>query len=911
MNFWFVVFISFTYLLLLFWTAYFGDLRAKQGKSLIDNPYAYALSLTVYCTTWTYYGSVGRAANEGVTFLTTYIGPATILPLWWIVMRKIIRICKTKHITNIADFISSRYGKSISLSILVSLVCVLGVIPYIALQLKAIADSFLLLTQQTETVTHSSLFWGDYAFYIALSLVFFNILFGTRNVEATERHEGMIAVIALESILKLVFFVLVGCFVSFYVFNGIDDIFLKAKENTDLQHLFVLNAQDGFSSWFLMCLLSLLAIMFLPRQFQVAVIENTQERHIDKAMWLFPLYLFLINFFVFPIAFGGKLLFGNQINPDTFVVSIPLLLDYDWLAILAYLGGFSAGTSMMIVEIMALNVMISNNLVMPILVSIPKLKNNTATLRNILLNVRRVSIILIVLLAYLYYKLLAEKTSLVSIGLISFVAVAQFAPAILGGLFWKQGNKIGAIAGLIAGFVLWSYLLVVPNLVEAHWITESIISEGFLGFSFLKPSTFLGLESLDSISKAFFWTMLFNLSFYMICALFFKQNEEEQKQAASFVDIFEDKQPLLGEIQKTAEMREMKNLLMNFLGKKRTLELFENYFQYQNKSWQKITKADAHFIEFIEKILSGTIGTAAARILVASIVLEERISKKEVFDILKESQEVIALNKQLQQKSAELEKLSQEFQVANQELKKTDIRKNDFISTITHEMRTPITSIRAFAEIISDNPDLEEEEKQHFLQTILKETARMERLINQVLDLEKFESGKQELILSQVNMNEIITEAVETIEKVLDEKNILLTMNLQEDLPFLLLDKDRLMQVMLNLLSNAIKFCNPTNGEINIESESNDNFVQICVTDNGKGIKTELQQLIFEKFYQAENQNIKKPKGSGLGLAICKKIIESHQGEIWVDCEDGQYTRFLFLIPLPERTKSENLKLES
>ncbi|MGA0034030.1 MAG: histidine kinase, partial [Burkholderiales bacterium] len=357
-----IVALSFGYVGLLFAIAYYGDKRADAGRSIIANPYIYTLSLAVYCTSWTFYGSVGRAATSGVGFLPIYLGPTLMAALWWYVLLKLIRISKAHRITSIADFIASRYGKSHLLGGLVTIIAVLGIVPYIALQLKAISASFSIVLQYpVEVLTFGALndlpFLHDNTFYIAMLLAAFTILFGTRHLDATERHEGLVAAVAFESVVKLVAFIAVGCFVTYGMFDGFADIFRKAASNPELNALLTqAGAAGSYANWASLTVLSMLAIILLPRQFQVAVVENVDERHLNKAIWLFPLYLFAINIFVLPIALGGLMHFpAGTVDADTFVLTLPMAERATWLALLAFIGGLSAATGMVIVETIALS----------------------------------------------------------------------------------------------------------------------------------------------------------------------------------------------------------------------------------------------------------------------------------------------------------------------------------------------------------------------------------------------------------------------------------------------------------------------------------------------------------------------------------------------------------------------------
>src|SRR5213594_959699 len=438
-----IIIASFAYVGLLFAIAYYGDKRADAGRSIIANPYIYALSLAVYCTSWTFYGSVGRAATSGIGFLPIYLGPTLMAALWWYVMLKIIRISKQNRITSIADFIASRYGKSQMLGGLVTIIAVVGIIPYIALQLKAISGTFLIVLQYPAFTTPENqgapLFVGDNTFYIAMLLAAFTILFGTRHLDATERHEGLVAAIAFESLVKLLAFIAVGLFVTFWLYDGFGDIFGRAGQTPQLSALLTLGSESGsYATWASLTFLSMAAIMFLPRQFQVTVVENVDERHLTKAIWLFPLYLLAINVFVLPITFGGLLHFPDgTVDADTFVLTLPIAERQTWLALFAFIGGLSAATGMVIVETIALSTMVCNELVMPLLLRSGRVAHGRGhDVSGLIKLIRRIAIVAIVLFAYLYYRLFTGPGTLTQIGLLSFTAVAQFAPSIIGGVYW-------------------------------------------------------------------------------------------------------------------------------------------------------------------------------------------------------------------------------------------------------------------------------------------------------------------------------------------------------------------------------------------------------------------------------------------------------------------------------------------
>ena len=856
MNNWLVIGGSLVYLCLLFGVAYYAEYRQRKNKSLINNPYVYALSLAVYCTAWTYYGSVGQASTRGIEFLAVYIGPTITAALFWPVLRKIIRICKTQRINSLADFISTRYGKNFSLAVLVTILCMIGIIPYIALQLKAISSSMHILSG---TTPHTGLIGilQDNTLYIAIALVAFIILFGTRSIDASEKHEGLVAAVAFESIIKLLAFLVAGVFVTFGLFNGFGDIFTKAAANEDLAKLFRFNGEGAYTTWTGLVLLSMLAVVFLPRQFQLGVVENVQENHLKKAIWLFPLYLFLITLFVLPIAFGGKLLMGETgVNADTYVLALPLQHGAGLLSLFIFIGGFSAASSMIIVETIAISTMMSNNIATPLLLTTRKFKTNgDGQLTNPILNIRRFSIFLIIALAFLYDKLVAQHFTLVSIGMVSFAAVSQLAPALLGGIYWKYASQKGAMAGILTGFLIWFYTAVIPSMASAGFIDMSVIEQGPLGISWLRPLSLFGMEGMDSVTHCFFWSMFFNILVFVTVSLNSHRTAREIYQSEIFVDIFRHSGP--GDTHAvwkgTAYLPDLNSLLANFLGKERAEKIISSYAA-RHKISMESKKADPRLVTFSEKVLSGVIGSASARIMVSSVTKEEELKISEVMHILRESQQMIELNKELRRKSGELQKATEQLTQVNAQLKDMDEVKDEFLYTVTHELRTPLTSIRAMAELVHDNDDMEEEQRQEFLSGIIKETERLSHLITQVLNLERYESGRQQLNLTPVLLNTLISDSIRSVTGMALEKKITIEKQIPDSMFLIRCDADLIQQVMNNLLSNAIKFAAEKTGHVKVGLFSHEDELQIWVEDNGKGINRELHELIFDKFFQARNQ---------------------------------------------------------
>lgn len=870
--------ILFLYLGFLFAIAQWAE--KKSNTKWTNNAYVYTFSLAVYCTAWTYYGSVGVAATSGLNYLAIYIGPVIIIPAWILILKKIIRISRVNKISGIADFISLRYGNNRFLGALVAFICIAGILPYIALQLKAISETFHIVTN-----TQNTNILKDTTTYVAIALALFTSYYGTRYVDASEKRKGIVTAIAVESFLKLVFFIIIGVFVTFFAFDGFQDIFDKASLLDGFSEKNTIGGLPQAINWFLLCVLSLFAIFLLPRQFHVSIIENNREKHIKTAIWLFPLYLLLFNIFVYPIAWGGNILFeGNPVNEDMYSLHIAQLFDQQWLVLLVFLGGFSAAISMIVVSTIALSTMLSNNLLIPYgligkLQSEKQEKNS-----NRIVRIRKIGIFLLIMISYFIYRYLALDYSLVSIGLISFVIIAQLMPSFFGALFWKRGSAKGAISGIVAGFLVCLYTLLVPYAIGISAFDNVFIAEGLFGKEFLKPFELFGLNYLEPVPHALFWSMFCNIFVYYAVSISFKGNYRERNYAEMYVDV--DKYISNHEnafIWKgTANRADIEKVLKRFLWEERTTRALK-IFNLKYKIDADTTLADARLIKFSENLLTGHIGTASAKILIASVAKEDQISLTEVLRILEESKENILLNKKITETSNELQQLSVQLKEANQTLLKKDKQKDDFLDTVTHELRTPITAIRASTELLYDDDEMPVDIQKKFLQNIITESDRLNRLIDQILDLEKFETGTQKLELTENAITKTFEKALNPLQQLVRKNNIDLktTISIKEDM--LVYDEERIIQVFTNLLSNAIKFSAGDKPTIEVNFFEEVDFIKIDVNNAGDPIPQEDLLTVFDKFYQSNNQNLKKPIGSGLGLAISKKIIEVHHGKIWAE----------------------------
>ena len=617
------------YLLLLFAIARFADRQKLLGKSIVANPYVYALSLCVYVSAWTFYGSIGRAASTGLEFLPIYLGPVLAMTVGWIVIKKMIRVSKEHRLTSISDFISFRYGRSYTVGAVVAAFSLIMVTPYVALQLIAISTSLEVLSGEEIILFGIDV---ESKLVVAALLGAFAVIFGARHLDPMERHEGLIAVVAFESLVKILAFLLVGFYVAYGVFDGYGDITSRIVDLAAGDPAYATLMDVEPTLWFTLTLVSFFAILFLPRQFHVMVVENSSEKHLRKAMWLFPLYLLLINIFVPAIAWGGLLLDVGGLK-DAFILNIPYTLGAEWLSVLVFIGGVSAATAMILVESVAIGTMLLNDLEMPYILSHIKKEKNLA---RIILNTRRLNILLVVMLGYLFSLALAYQT-LADIGVVSFLAASQLAPAVLGGLYWRRGSRQGAMAGLVFGFLLWAYTALLPTMAKGYPWLGDIVREGPWGIKALMPTNLLGLD-LDIWTNSAFWTLLINCSLYVLVSLSSKAGPDEQKSANCFVDAFAEKSecPDGEEAEKSAVQGTLDDLeaaLAHYLGEAAARKQADQYLELMGASRDTVTPAQLRLLwQQFEKTLTGLMGSSATKMIV-----DDQITVKPVMEAAKET----------------------------------------------------------------------------------------------------------------------------------------------------------------------------------------------------------------------------------------------------------------------------------
>ncbi len=875
------------YLGVLFLLAYIGDRQAEKGAlGILGSPAVYTLSLAVYCTSWTFYGAVGSAARNGLEFLTIYIGPTLVMMGWWFVLRKLVRVSKAQKITSIADFISARYGKSASLSAIITLIALVGITPYIALQLKAVAASFDAFTSPDSWSPVSGVEAGsimaDTGLWVAFLMATFVILFGTRNLGADERHPGVVVAIAVESIVKLLSLGAIAAFVVYGLHDGLQDMFARSSWNEGVQRLYTFN--EGFEyRWIALTFLSAAAMICLPRQFQVAVVENSDERHLATASWLFPLYLLLVSLFVLPIAISGLTQLPETANPDLFVLSLPLAAGQNGLAILAFIGGLSAATSMVIVASIALSIMISNHLVTPILLRLPYFSGpNAGDMRWTLLLVRRLSIIAILTLGFIYYRVTSAANPLASIGLISFVGVAQFLPALIGGIYWSGGTRVGATVGLLVGFAMWLYTLLLPSLAGAGWAFGDIVANGPFGIEMLRPAMLFGITGWDPLVHGLFWSLSFNLALYVLVSVISRQSPLEQLQSVLFTDPDNERRgDVEGVLQRSAATDDLFQLTKRILGPDKAEVIFRDYAKAKGDTNIPASN-DARLIAHVERQLASNVGAASARSLVSRIVEGETISLESVITLIDEKEEVVRYSQELERQRVELEDTAAKLKSANEQLTRMDRMKDDFLSQVSHELRTPMTSIRSFSDILSDGGPTDPAQHNRYMRIIQAESVRLTRLLDDILELGRFEAGAATLSIQSMDAVASARHAMDTMHGLAEAEGVEVIDRLGSGAPMVDVDEDRMTQVFVNLLSNAIKFNTSESPKVWVEiGPANDTgYLEIHIRDNGPGIPADQREAVFSKFSRGWSESTQQKSGSGLGLPICRQIMDSMGGDL-------------------------------
>lgn len=894
----FVILTSVAYVGLLFLIAYASDALASRGKeSFLRSPIIYTLSISVYCTSWTFYGAVGTAARSGLEFLAIYIGPTLVFVSWWFILRKLIRISHSQRITSVADFLSSRFGKSSKLAVLITFIAVISVTPYIALQLKAITTSIQAVSVAKGAGQNhlADLDELTLALGVAVGMALFTILFGTRNVDAREQHPGVVAAIAFEATVKLLALLAVGIFVAFRL-GGMSEIYANALT----AGLEIYEKEPFGSRWVALLVLSACAAICLPRQFQITIVENSNESHLRTAGWAFPAYLLVMSAFTMPIALYGLTTMPAGSNPDMFVLTLPMSAGYDALALFAFIGGFSSATSMIIVASIALSIMVSNHIVLPLVLRGAQVSEESGEqdIASLLLRSRRLSIAGMLLLGFLYFWFTKDSDALAPIGLISFAGVAQFFPAILAALYWRTATLGGAFAGTLLGFCVWGWTMFLPSFKTTSGTIARLITDGPWGITIFRPEALFGMSGVDPLVHAVFWSLLVNASTLVIVSLFTSQSALERIQSTMFVDVFRRRSTIQSHIIRiSATTSELFFVAERVLGWQRANTLFKSSGVLRADSSSN-NDVPPEFIAKLEKELAGSIGSASAHILLSKVVAGDTISLEEVMRIADETQQAIEYSHELELKSHELHLIAKQLQEANTKLQELHRQKDDFLSQVSHEIRTPMTSIRSFSEILMTERDLPVEQKERFISTIHNESVRLTKLIEEILDLSALEHGEQNWENRVINGENILDQAIAVCEALARKHSVAIEMGQRAKTGAILADAGRLSQVFINIIANAISHNNSLEPRVHVTSRNEGDYYVVEISDNGNGIPEPYRSSIFEKFVRAGPSTANGSSiGLGLGLNIAYKIIEKLGGRL--ELIDGALPGACFRVCLP------------
>ena len=888
----FVIVIAVAYALFLFCIAFYADSRYRRGQSrLLSSPIIYTLSLSVYCTAWTFYGAVGSAVRNGLEFLTIYLGPTLIFIGWWWFLRRLVQVGRSEQVTSIADLISSRYGKSVSLGVILTLLALIGTTPYIALQLQSISLSFLVFTDPA-LAGENDVVRSSTPFVVALGLVAFTIMFGTRNLNASERHEGVVIAIAVEAVVKLAALLIIGVAVTIWLANK-DGVSLATQiEAFSAQHS--INAPR----WTVLILLSSFAVVCLPRMFQVLVVENRDDKQLAVASWAFPSYLLVMCLFIVPIAMFGLSELPASANPDLFVLTVPLSQGHDGLALLAFLGGFSSATAMVIVAALAVSTMMSNQIILPLWFWVSGMSVSASDdLRRVTLIGRRICITLIIMLGYFYFRLTGGSDALAAIGLIAFLGVSQVMPALVGGLFWRYATKAGALAGTLTGMLIWAFTSLLPGIETGLTSSGPLLEAGLFGIGWLDPNALFGVRFEDSLVHAFFWSLGLNTMMFVAVSLLTRPTALERFQEMVFSQSA-GQLPTTRATPAAASPDQMLVLSQRVLGREATNRIFKQAAQEQ-KTEGRLPQLTAPFVEQLEREFAVVVGASTANAMISRVAGQREISVSALVAMADEAAQILSYTVQLRDKSEELEKTAAELRVANMRLIQLGEQRDTFLSQVSHELRTPMTSIRSFSEILRDSDGSDDAQRMRFASIINEESIRLTKLLDEILELSFLESGRVHMDVDELSLGDVIDRAILATTSLSVDANAKITSKLH--LPDIRIetDGDRLAQALINLLTNAIRHNDKPVPEISVSTSEvrilKQRHLIITVRDNGPGIPKRNRELIFEKFASISPGS--GGKGVGLGLPITKQIIEKLHGELSFQSDDGG-TVFRITLPL-------------
>ncbi len=924
----FIIYTILIYLLFFLIIAYWADKKLSQNHILINNPLTYTLIFAVYCTSWTFYGSIGSATTNGLLFLGVYLGPVITIPLWCIILRKIIRIRNLFKTTDIVDFITSRYEKSQLLGLILAIFILIGILPYMAVQIQAIFTSIHLLhggdilPNQILGLTFCP---GE--IFILVTIIIITILFGIRRLQSSRQHTGLMFAIALQSILKLTAFLTAGIFITYFVFHSPFDLIKNLNEfEKPATFLGATNNLETFLLFFVHIVLSAFAMIFLPRQFHVAIIENVNTNHIKFIRWMFPIYLLLINLFVLPIAAAGLMLNLDLASADYFILIIPYLENNPIILLITFLGGFAASLSMIIISTLTITNIVSNNLIIPFINKFNSLKK----LNHYILQARWATATFLIFISYMFFKFSTDHTSLTTTGMISFIATFQFAPMIFGALFWKRASKTGAIIGVTLGFIVWFYTLVLPLIIQTGWWNTQMMEMGPFGLSFLRPENLFFLDNVNKIIHSFFWTALFNGSGFFIGTLLFPQSIKEIRIAEDFfsvteIDNYKYSLDLPNDILLKPKIKIIKNIFLDYFSLNQTEDFITEISD--DLKLNDIESIDllrlSKLKNGVERFMAGHIGTSSAneKLKISKLITDlEQIKLNDYYQNLLlniniSPEELIQKVNMTKEKQALAERSADIFR--DRVLQRTEQLEEQKVKTllasrlsalgelsagIGHEINNPLTVISGNTKIIKkviNAPELDQGKCNKAIIGIEESIARMSKIIISMRNLSRDTTNEQ---ASNTKILEIVEDAISMARDKFKSQGIILEIDTTKIDPNMTVWCKRISfsQVFINLLNNAydaiLDIIDQSYDQHWIKTliylnESKGNII-FEISDSGPGIPEEIKNKIFEPFFTTKEVG----KGTGLGLSLANKIIEDQNGLFYLD-ESKENTTFVIELP--------------
>ncbi|RKF14570.1 response regulator [Alginatibacterium sediminis] len=1029
---WAVIPLSLLYLGVLFLIAFFSDKFPQKRLRL--QAWLYSFSIAVYCTSWTFYGTVGQAQDQFLSYIPVYLGPIIVFVFGWKLLARLVIIAKREHITTIADFIAARYGKSQTLAVVISLLCILGILPYIALQLRAIVMGLDLIGGESMRQSLGNISSAQIALMVSVLLAVFTMLFGTRHIDATEHHRGVIVAIAFESLIKLVAFVAVGCLaVSLLGDASIEQQqHVVEKISADWDGIGLSNISDLIFS----TVLAMLAVICLPRQFHVTVVENNRVSDLRLARWVFPGYLLLLALFVMPISLAGQLWLPAGTPADSYVVSLPLFTNFNTLGMAAFIGGTSAASGMVVVSTIALAIMVSNDLVLPLLLRRGRLSGrNFASFSELLLNVRRTTILAILLLSWGSYLLLGEVDRLADIGVLSFAAISQLAIPLIGGLYWREGNRSGVYLGLLLGMSVW-----LLNLMHLTGLTAVEIGDSWLAF-FLESPELFGHRVMSDSNWGILLSLSMNLAGFIIGSRLTSPAVSERLQAMSFVSNADKRGQASTLYQSKVSVEELHMLTSRFLGSQRISAAFARFSKSRGVTLAPHQQAPEDLIVETERLLAGVFGSSSSRLVLSTALQGKQVQLEEFATIAEEASELMQFNRDLlqgaiehidqgitivdtelsivswnrryielfefpagfiyvgrpiedvvrynaqrglcgpgdleqqvqrrvshlrrgsahtssreypdgrviqvqgnpmpgggfvmtfsdistfrqaermlkqtneilearvEQRTHELSNINQQLLSATEAAESANQSKSRFLAAVSHDLMQPLNAAKLFTASLLDSQLSKDSD--FLAQNIDKSLYSAEEIISDLLDISRLESGRIELSEERFVIGQLLRQLLAEFTPLAAQQGVRLKV-VESDLT-VFSDSKLLRRILQNFLTNALRY-NP-NGKVLLGVRREGDFIRLQVWDNGPGIETEKQQLIFNEFQQIDAmKNRNAEQGLGLGLAIAKGFSELLNAQIQVKSTVGKGSVFSVRAPithaLPLTKAKETVEVE-